>query len=149
MSYSKEADTTGQVLVAEGSTPQDNAGPAGNDTSTKEVTFATPSRQVTTRSSSTSTSSFAFRESSDPETTSGSRISSLYLGEPHSESSRTSQGSHPRQDAKVEDRDPEKTESSSPTGSGPVVAQLDGPVEEDPFAHEGEGEVQYKTMAWW
>ena len=69
-----------------------------------------------------------------------SRISSLNLNRPT--------GTIP-QDATDGTKDAEKNDTISSDGSEPKVADMVNHGEQDPFAQESEGGVQYRTMAWW
>lgn len=69
-----------------------------------------------------------------------SRISSLALNES------TDSGS---QDTCVTSKDIGKSDAASSNSSGPRVAEMADPGQQDPFAQESEGGVQYRTMAWW
>jgi hypothetical protein len=87
---------------------------------------------------------FSFSPSSSPSGCPGipSRIASL---------NRNPLTTSTSQDDKGASKDLEKSETAtlSSDGSGPKVAEVVEHSQQDPFAQECEGGVQYRTMAWW
>lgn len=142
---SKQTDMACQVPIIENPSSQNDASPADrvkerSEFSTRQKNIAIPMVSINAEaSSSTSSSSSSSSTSGSPNMQ--SRISSLNLDGPSTSGS--------SEDTRVVDKDLEKSDSSSYDGSGPTVAELAGTADQDPFAREGEGGVQYRTMAWW